>query len=148
MSFVRRLVLSSAWLQWQSLTLVLDLRRTPPSPPSRRRSSSSTRSPRPPPLTSVLPSGCVPSRSLQAEEQRSDHRLISSRLQEHIKATHGPEAPVVIQITAGSTDQLYFFATCGEGSNLDNKSWVERKKASVVRWGISTGQFSLHVYVC
>lgn len=60
------------------------------------------------------------------------------RLREHIIKTHGPSAPVVIQITAGSTEQLYFFATTGEGSNLDNKSWVERKRASVVRWGIST----------
>lgn len=58
-------------------------------------------------------------------------------LRAHIIAKFGP-SPVVISITAGTTDQPFFFATCGPGSIEDNHFWVKRKRQSVARWGIST----------
>lgn len=54
-----------------------------------------------------------------------------------IQKTH-PGSPAVIAIFAGSTSQLYFFATAAEGTQPDNMEWVERKRRSVVRWMKST----------
>ncbi|KAL7413110.1 hypothetical protein BDY24DRAFT_390618 [Mrakia frigida] len=60
-------------------------------------------------------------------------------LRTHIQ-TKFPDSPaVVIQITAGTSENLYFFATAGKGTNGDNRSWVDRKRRSVARWERSTG---------
>ncbi|GAA5859863.1 hypothetical protein JCM1840_001770 [Sporobolomyces johnsonii] len=55
----------------------------------------------------------------------------------HIRANF-PDQPAVVQITAGSSEQLLYFSVCADGTQLDNRYWVERKRRAVVRWGKST----------
>ncbi|GAA5924355.1 uncharacterized protein JCM15063_005610 [Sporobolomyces koalae] len=56
---------------------------------------------------------------------------------------NSPGKPAIVQITAGSTEQLLYFSTSDEGTLLDNKVWAERKRQSVIRWGKSTASLNI-----
>ncbi|GAA5850839.1 hypothetical protein JCM8547_009102 [Rhodosporidiobolus lusitaniae] len=63
--------------------------------------------------------------------------LIRQRVQQH---PSGRQAIIDVQSSAG---QQLFFATSGEGTQIDNAYWAERKRAAVLRWGKSTASLNL-----
>ncbi|GAA5905432.1 hypothetical protein JCM6882_003158 [Rhodosporidiobolus microsporus] len=62
---------------------------------------------------------------------------IRSRIQ---RVSKGQPALVSIESSHG---QPLFFATSGEGVQPDNVAWAERKRNSVLRWGVSTASLNL-----
>lgn len=51
--------------------------------------------------------------------------------------------PVVINISLASGNQLLFHTATRSGTTPDNDVWVARKKATVLRWGVSS--WCMHV---
>lgn len=47
-------------------------------------------------------------------------------------------SPTVISIALANTEQILFQAAVGSGTQVDNASWVQRKRRAVLRWGCST----------
>ncbi|OCH84596.1 hypothetical protein OBBRIDRAFT_798940 [Obba rivulosa] len=48
--------------------------------------------------------------------------------------------PAVVNITLANTNQLLFHCATRPGTLADNDTWVARKRATVLRWGVSTLQ--------
>ncbi|GAA6059171.1 hypothetical protein JCM10212_005516 [Sporobolomyces blumeae] len=67
---------------------------------------------------------------------------LGEAIRAQIRKTH-PTKGVIVQITAGASEQMLYFSTTGEGSLLDNKVWAARKWRSVVRFGRSTASLNL-----
>ncbi|CDZ98580.1 Domain of unknown function DUF336 [Phaffia rhodozyma] len=68
---------------------------------------------------------------------------IGTRIRSHIQSTFPNKPQVIIQITADTSTQLYFFATVGQGTLPDNAHWAERKRKSVCRWKTSTASLRI-----
>ncbi|GJN87698.1 hypothetical protein Rhopal_000653-T1 [Rhodotorula paludigena] len=64
------------------------------------------------------------------------------RLREHLRSKF-PGEPAIIDIRAAASEQQYFFATCAEGSVLDQMRWAQRKRNVVLRWGKSTASMNI-----
>lgn len=76
--------------------------------------------------------------SFTVEDALELGQLLHARL--HPFATAG--RPTVISISLANSTQVLYHIVTGPGTSPDNESWVRRKRASVLRFGVST--WALH----
>ncbi|KAF6834512.1 DUF967 domain-containing protein [Colletotrichum musicola] len=69
-----------------------------------------------------------------AEDAFELGHLLHARLLPHARAGK----PTVVSIALANSQQILFQTAVGSGSLPDNETWVQRKRASVLRWGAST----------
>lgn len=101
---------------------------------------------------SLLPFSSIMSYDAAAVAKHEELRLVTFssevaftlgvRLREHLRSKF-PGEPAIIDIRAAASEQQYFFATCAEGSVLDQMRWAQRKRNVVLRWGKSTASMNI-----
>jgi uncharacterized protein (UPF0303 family) len=65
-----------------------------------------------------------------------DAYTIGTRIRDRLRALS--ESPAVVNIALSNQNNLLFHAVSRPGVLPDNDSWIERKRRTVLRWGIST----------